>query len=110
MYFRGNTNMKLCFGTTEPKPIAYSDSGLAGDVDGRKCASCYLITHSGRAVAWQCISQKCAALNTTEAEFITVTKAYKDLLWMKNWLVSLGLSKTSMICFVKTRMFLIKLY
>jgi hypothetical protein len=35
-YLRGNTNMKLCFGGSEAKLIAYSDSDLAGDIDGRK--------------------------------------------------------------------------
>ena len=28
----GSTNMKLCFGGSEPKLIAYSDSDLAGDL------------------------------------------------------------------------------
>jgi hypothetical protein len=46
-YLRGSTNMKLCFGRNEAKLIAYSDSDLAGDIDGRKSTSGYLVTHSG---------------------------------------------------------------
>ena len=42
-YLRGSTNMKLCFGGGEPKLIAYSDSDLPGDVDGRKSTSGYLV-------------------------------------------------------------------
>jgi hypothetical protein len=38
--------MKLCFGGSKAKLIAYSDSDLAGDIDARKSTSCYLVTHS----------------------------------------------------------------
>jgi hypothetical protein len=37
--------MKLCFGDSEPKLIAYSDLDLAGDIDGRKSTLDYLVTH-----------------------------------------------------------------
>jgi hypothetical protein len=51
-YLWGITNMKLCFGGNEANLIAYSDSDsdLAGDIDGRKSTSGYLVTHSGGAV------------------------------------------------------------
>jgi hypothetical protein len=75
--------MKLCFGGSKAKLIAYSDSDLAGDIDGRKSTSDYLVTHSGGAVAWQSRLQKCVALNTTEAKYIAVTEASKELLWLK---------------------------
>jgi hypothetical protein len=75
--------MKLCFGGSESKLVAYSDADLVGDVDGRKSISGYFITHSGGAVAWQSRLQRCVAMNTTEAEFIAVTEASKELLWLK---------------------------
>jgi hypothetical protein len=34
-------------------------------------------------MAWQSWMQKCVALNTTEVEFIAVTEASKELLWLK---------------------------
>jgi hypothetical protein len=46
-YLRSSTNIKLCFGGNEAKLIAYSDSDLAGDIDGKKSTSGYLVTHSG---------------------------------------------------------------
>jgi hypothetical protein len=75
--------MKLCFGGNEAKLIAYSDSDLAGDIDGRKSTLGYLVTHSWGAVSWQNRLQKSVALNTTEAEFIVVTETSKELLWLK---------------------------
>jgi hypothetical protein len=40
--------MKLYFGGNKAKLIAYSDSDLAGDIDGRKSTLGYLVTHSGK--------------------------------------------------------------
>jgi hypothetical protein len=37
--------MTICFGGKESELI--SDSDLAGDIDGRKSTSGYLVTHSG---------------------------------------------------------------
>lgn len=35
-YLRGSTNMKICFGRSEPVSVAYTDTDMAGDVDSRK--------------------------------------------------------------------------
>ena len=91
--------MKLFFGGGEPKLIAYSDSDLAGDVDGRKSTSGYFVTHSGRAVVWQSRLQKCVALNTTEAEFIAVTEVSKELLWLKRLACELGFKQDKYVLF-----------
>ena len=64
---------------------------MARDVDSRKSTSGYLITFSGGAVSWQSRLQKCVALSTTKAEYIAITDASKELLWMKKFLQELGL-------------------
>jgi hypothetical protein len=45
-YLWGTTNIKICFYSKETGLIAYSDSKLVVDVDGRKSTSSYLVTHS----------------------------------------------------------------
>jgi ATP-binding cassette subfamily B (MDR/TAP) protein 1 len=96
-YLRGSTNMKLCFGGSEAKLIAYSD--LAGDIDGKKSTLGYLVTHSGGAVAWQSRLQKCVALNTTKVEFIAVTEVSKELLWLKQLACELGFGQDKYVLF-----------
>jgi ATP-binding cassette subfamily B (MDR/TAP) protein 1 len=98
-YLRGSTNMKLYFGGSKAKLIAYSDSDLAGDIDGRKSTSGYLVTHSGGAVSWQSRLQKCVALNTTKAEFIAVTEVSKELLWLKRLACELGFKQDKYVLF-----------
>ena len=48
------------------------------------------MTFSCEAISWQSKQQKCAALSTTEAEFIAATEVCKELLWMKRFFQELG--------------------
>jgi hypothetical protein len=93
--------MKLCFGGSKAKLIAYSDSDLPRDIDGRKSTSGYLVTHSGGAVAWKSRLQKCVALNTIEAEFITITEVSKELLWLKRLACELGFKQDKYVLFLR---------
>ncbi|CAL1392755.1 unnamed protein product [Linum trigynum] len=89
-YLRGSSKMSLCFGDGEPVLVRYTDADMAGDVDSRRSTSGYLITLSGGAISWQSRLQKCVALSTTEAEYIAVTEACKEMIWMKKFLNELG--------------------
>ena len=72
--------MKLCYESDKPILVGYSNADMAGDIDSRRSTSGYLVTFAGGAVAWQSRLQKCVALSTTEAEFISATEACKELL------------------------------
>ena len=92
-YLQGTSKMSLCFGKGEPILDGFTDSDMAGDIDSRKSTSGYLITFAGGAVAWQSRLHKCVTLSTTEAEFIAITEACKELLWLKKFLQELGLKQ-----------------
>ena len=78
--------LSLCFGKGEPILDGFTDSDMAGDIDSRKSTFSYLITFAGGAMAWQSRLQKCVAFSTTEADFIAITEAFKELLWLKKFL------------------------
>ena len=90
-YLRGTSKTCLCFGTDKPMLLGCTNANMAGDVDFKKSTSGYLITFSGGVVSWQSRLQKCVALSTTEAEYIAIIEASKELLWMKKFLQELGL-------------------
>ena len=92
-YLQGTSKMSLCFGKGELILDGFTDSDMAGDVDSRKSTSGYLITFAEGAVAWLSRFQKCVALSTTEAEFIAITEACKEILWLKKFLQELGLKQ-----------------
>jgi hypothetical protein len=98
-YLRGTSNLCLCFGDGKPVLDGYTDADMAGDIDSRKSTSGYLITFAGGAVSWQSKLQKCIALSTTEAEYIAITEASKELLWMKKFLQELGFQQDKYVLY-----------
>ena len=61
---------------------------------------------SSRAVSWQSKLQKCIALSTVEAEFIAAIEAYKELLWMKQFLRELGFKQHKYVLFCDNQSFI----
>ncbi|KAL6335550.1 hypothetical protein AAG906_030679 [Vitis piasezkii] len=92
-YLRGTSKTCLCFGTNKPVLVGCTNAYMVGDVDFRKFTSGYLITFLGGTVSWQSRLQKCVALSTKEVEYIAITEASKELLWMKKFLQELGLQQ-----------------
>lgn len=92
-YLRGSSRMCLCFEGPETILEGYADADMAGDLDGRKSTSGYVFTFAGGAVSWQSKLQKCVALSTTEAEYIALTEAGKEMLWLKRFLQQLAIKQ-----------------
>uniref|UniRef100_A0A2N9HFH0 Uncharacterized protein n=1 Tax=Fagus sylvatica TaxID=28930 RepID=A0A2N9HFH0_FAGSY len=92
-YLRGRSKLYLSFGNSKPVLEGYTNADMTGDLDGRKSTSGFLFTFVGGAVSWQSKLQKCVALSTTEAEYITATEVGKEMLWMKWFLQDLGLKQ-----------------
>ena len=98
-YLNGTSRVCLCFGSGQPVLDGYTDADMAGDLDSRKSTSGYMMTFAGGAVSWQSRLQKCVALSTTEAEYIAVVEASKELLWMKKFLQELGINQEKFVLF-----------
>ena len=98
-YLRGTSNFCLSFGNGEPMLKSYTDADMARDMDHRKSTSGYVFTLAGGAVSWQSKLQKCVALSTTEAEYITATEVGNELLWMTRFLLELGMQQEDTIVF-----------
>nr|KYP42640.1 Retrovirus-related Pol polyprotein from transposon TNT 1-94 [Cajanus cajan] len=102
-YLHGTSGLRLCFGGDKPTLVGYSNSDMAGDVDSRKSTSGYLINFAGGVVAWQSRLQRCVTLSTTEAEFIAITEACKELLWLKKFLQELDFVQDKYPLFVDSQ-------
>uniref|UniRef100_A0A2N9IPG8 Integrase catalytic domain-containing protein n=1 Tax=Fagus sylvatica TaxID=28930 RepID=A0A2N9IPG8_FAGSY len=89
-YLKGTLGTSLCFTGADMKLTGYVDSDLAGDVDTRKSTTGYVYTLGGIAVSWVSRLQKIVALSTTEAEYVAVTEAGKEMVWLQGFLEELG--------------------
>ena len=69
----------------------FTDSDISADVDTRRSTSIYVMTYGRVVVSWQSRLQKFVALSTTEAEYMAVVEADKEVIWMKNFIEELGI-------------------
>ncbi|KAA0045170.1 Retrovirus-related Pol polyprotein from transposon TNT 1-94 [Cucumis melo var. makuwa] len=69
--------------------IGYSD--FAGCVDTRKSTFGYLFMLAEGAISWKNAKQSIIAASTTEAEFVACFKATVYGLWLRNFILGLGI-------------------
>ena len=59
--------------------IAYTDSDYAGDKDTRRSVTGFVIYLRGVPVSWKSRGQKSVTLSSTEAEFVALSEAAKEI-------------------------------
>ena len=64
----------------------YCDSDWAQDKDDRKSTSGWVAMVAGGPVSWKCKKQPTRAMSSCEAEFISLSDATKEVLWMTYFL------------------------
>ena len=95
-YINGSLNRVLIYGgalgeDSKAAVEGYVDSDYAGCMDSRKSISGYVFTMFGTAISWKATLQKVVALSTTEAEYIALTEAVKEALWLEGFAKELKL-------------------
>uniref|UniRef100_A0A3Q7H5T9 Reverse transcriptase Ty1/copia-type domain-containing protein n=1 Tax=Solanum lycopersicum TaxID=4081 RepID=A0A3Q7H5T9_SOLLC len=58
----------------------FVDNDIGGDVDSIKSTSEYIYTIGGTAVSWISRLQKCVSLSSTEAEYVAIAEAGKEVI------------------------------
>ena len=80
-------NVRLVYKkSNEPKLIGYSDSDFARDVEDRKSTSGYAFNYGECLISWNSSKQKSVSLSSTEAEYIAITTASKEGIWINQLL------------------------
>ena len=75
--------------------VGYCDADWAGDKTDRKSMTGYLFKLGNSIVTWKCKKQQTVALSSTEAEYMALGDAVKELLWIKQLLHGLGLKSNT---------------
>ena len=71
--------------------MVYSDSDWAGDVDDRKSVGCHIIYLCGVPIVWRSRKQKSVSLSSSEAEFYACSEAVREIPFIAQILLFLGL-------------------
>ncbi|GAA0173320.1 hypothetical protein LIER_41501 [Lithospermum erythrorhizon] len=67
------------------------DADNGGDVDSRKSTSGYVFTFGGTAISWRSKLQPVVALSSCEVEYVAMTEAVKEMIWLQTFLKELNL-------------------
>ncbi len=92
-YLKGTRDLGLCYGGPDVCLHGFVDSDMAGDIDGRKSTTGYVFTLGSAAVSWVSKLQKIVALSTTEAEYVALTEASKEMVWLQGLMKELGMEQ-----------------
>ncbi|KAM2303958.1 hypothetical protein ACFXTH_023714 [Malus domestica] len=95
-YILGTVDVGLLFQqdkVTGQCVVGYVDSDYAGDLDKRRSTTGFVFTIAGGPVSWRSILQSTVGLSTTEAEYMAVTEAIKEAIWLQGLLDDLGVQQ-----------------
>ncbi|MCO5608199.1 hypothetical protein L7F22_062405 [Adiantum nelumboides] len=92
-YLSGTADRQLCYGGGELSIKGYVDSDYAGCVDSRKSTTGWIYTFAGSAISWRSVLQDCTSISTTEAEYVALSEACKEAVWLARLVKDLGLKQ-----------------
>ncbi|KAJ4702231.1 Retrovirus-related Pol polyprotein from transposon TNT 1-94 [Melia azedarach] len=91
-YLKGTFDVGLIYGgDTQCLVTGFSNSDYAEDVDNRRSMTGYVFTLGSSVVSWKATLQPTVTLSTTEAEYMALTEAAKEGIWLKGLVSDLGL-------------------
>ena len=83
--------MFLDYGDEEEIVVTgYTDASFQTNKDDSKFQSGFVFTINGSAVRWKSSKRKTMADSTMEAEYIVVSEAAKEGVWIRKFLIELG--------------------
>lgn len=89
-YLKGTMSAKIEYSkTVSSELMGYCDADWAGDPDDRRSTTGYCFLKQGGAVSWCSTRQKTIALSSTEAEYMSLSSATQEALWLRQFQNSL---------------------
>ncbi len=91
-YLKGTRQYGLTFSASQHAPPVlrgYVDASWGEDLSTRKSQSGYIFTLGNAAISWKSALQKTVALSSTEAEYLALSAAVKDALFLRNLMTDL---------------------
>lgn len=82
-YLKGTIDYKLKFTYDGMDILGYTDSDWASDLDKRRSCTGYVFKLSDGAISWMSKRQPTVALSTTEAEYMAMSAATQEAIWLR---------------------------
>jgi len=91
-YMRETTRLGVVYGGSKPLQ-EFVDLDWAGDMDGRRSTTGFVLTCNGGPIAWASKQQSTVATSTAEAENLAAAMVTKDALWQRKLLSALAVDR-----------------
>jgi hypothetical protein len=85
-YLKGTHNWCMTWGRLKTGLVGYTDAGYGSEDLGWRSMSGYAFVIDGGAISWSAKKQEVIALSTAESEYIAMTHAAKELMWIRTFL------------------------
>ena len=94
-YIKGTLNYGLVYSCdgTSPILIGYSDADWGGDLSTCRSTSGYVFQIQGNTVSWCSKRQACVSKSTTEAEYIALSTASQEGVWLRRLLNDISIKQ-----------------
>jgi len=89
-YLRGSIDLGLEFMPTSNPLTCFVDSDWANCPNDRRSYTGYATILSNAAISWEAKKQRTVELSSTEAEYMGLTEATKESIYLRNFLIELG--------------------
>ena len=90
-YLKGTIDLSLQYRCTENLEVSgYSDADWASDMDSRRSTTGNVFMIAGGAVSWLSQKQSTVALSTAESEYIALSSAAQETVWLRQLLADIG--------------------
>ena len=96
-YIKGTLDFGLKYVASNKGDLSlqgYSDADWAGDVSTRKSTSGYVFKLGGATISWKSKRQSVVALSSTEAEYVALSSAAQETVWLRHLLSSIGFEQS----------------
>nr|GEV76100.1 retrovirus-related Pol polyprotein from transposon TNT 1-94 [Tanacetum cinerariifolium] len=96
-YLRNTKEMFLVYGgnpEVELRVDRYCDAGFETDRDDIKSQTRYVFISNGGTMDWKSSKQSTIAMSATEAEYISASKAAMEAVWIRKFILGLGIVPT----------------
>jgi hypothetical protein len=94
-YLKGTQHLGLVLGGKSNELQGYVDSDHGGDKDTKRSTTGYIFYLFGGAISWNCKTQPTVALSSTEAEYMALSSAAQEAMWLEGILKSYTLRNQS---------------
>ncbi|GJY08649.1 retrovirus-related pol polyprotein from transposon TNT 1-94 [Tanacetum coccineum] len=94
-YLKSTANVGLVYGRDQGKHVnvdGFVDADYAKDPNKGRSITGYVFMVHGCVVSWKETLQHVVAFSTTEVEYMALTKAVKEIIWLKGLLIELGVN------------------